>query len=233
MRSMASTDSRTRVILLGPPGAGKGTQAQSLRQRYGLAHISTGDMLRAEIAAGSERGRAAESLISQGQLVPDELLLPMLWARLEQADARAGFLLDGFPRTVGQAQALVAWSAERGDAPALVIQLEVEPESLVGRLSGRRTCSCCGASYHLTARPPQQPEVCDLDGGALLQRADDNELTIRQRLDVYSRQTRPVADYFAALGRLYRVDAAQAPSDVEAQIESVLRPQAQTAQLGA
>ena len=214
--------SSQRLILVGPPGAGKGTQAQFLKERYQLAHISTGDMLREEVRRGGPLGLQAKTLMEAGQLVPDALILDMVEVRLAQADARQGFLLDGFPRSRPQAQALVSMLQRTQQRLNAVIQLELGDEEIVSRLCLRRSCSACGRVYHLRSNPPQLEGRCDADGQVLLHRADDNESTIRTRLAVYHEQTQPVVDFFAGLGMLHRIDASQPIERVEANILAVL-----------
>jgi len=183
------------IILLGPPGAGKGTHAVRLARQTGLVHISTGDLLRQEIRQATVLGTKAKSYMDAGQLVPDELIIAMLEQRLLREDcSQHGVLLDGFPRTVAQAEALDQSFAAR--CKMLIVELQVSEEQLVERLTGRISCPLCGTPYHRTFCPPQHDSVCDRDGTALVQRADDNEKAVKARLQVYSEQTRPVVDFY-------------------------------------
>lgn len=187
-----------KLIFLGPPGAGKGTQAARFAARYGIAHISTGDMLRAELRAGTPLGQQAQGYMNRGELVPDEVILGMVQSRIEQADCANGFLFDGFPRTVAQADALAALCAVDR-----VVNIDVPQERLVARISGRRMCPDCGAAYHVSTHPDGRCGKC---GGTLYQREDDREETVRNRLRVYEEQTQPLIEYYAARGLLVTVD---------------------------
>lgn len=193
-----------RVIFLGPPGAGKGTQAQRAAGRWGVPRIATGDMLRGAVAAGSPLGRQAKAYLERGELVPDEVVISLVAERLDRDDARKGFVLDGFPRTVTQAQALGRLLAERGVALDRVLDVEVGEEELVRRLAGRRSCRC-GASYHVQLSPPRAEGRCDACGGALVQREDDRPETVRRRLAVYRTETEPLTEYYRAQGLLETV----------------------------
>ncbi|BCV23124.1 adenylate kinase [Moorella sp. Hama-1] len=199
-----------RLVLLGPPGAGKGTQAAAISQRLAIPHISTGDMFRAAIREGTPLGRRAEAYLKEGGLVPDEVTVGLVQERLEQPDCRAGFLLDGFPRTVAQAEALDAWLAGRGEKLDAVIDIEVPRDDLLERLTGRRVCPRCGATYHVRYNPPAAAGKCDACGGELIQRADDTEETVSKRLDVYTRQTSPLIAYYRQRGLLREIDGSQA-----------------------
>ena len=214
-----------RLILLGLPGAGKGTQAQVISERLGLLHVSTGDMFREAAAEGTELGLRAQSFMARGDLVPDTVTIDMLLERIAQPDAAAGFMLDGFPRTLAQAQALDAALAERGQAIEGVLYIELPEPELVARLTGRRTCAGCGAIYHLAHHPPRESERCDDCGGALQQREDDRPEAVQRRLEVNREPTEALAKHYGDLGRLRRVDGSGEPSQVTerllAAIESV------------
>jgi adenylate kinase len=216
------------LVLLGPPGAGKGTQAVTLAREYGIPKISTGDILREVAQRGGELGRRVAGSIDHGKMVPDELVLNLVWERLEQPDARRGFLLDGFPRNVAQAEALDRYLSARGaegggrSRIAAVVDLEVDEEELIRRLSGRRVCTRCGANYHLVSRPPRVPDRCDLDGAPLEQRVDDHPEAIRERLRLYHQRTEPVLEYYRVQGLLHPIDGEQPVGEVTRQIRQVL-----------
>lgn len=212
-----------RLILIGPPGAGKGTQAGRLLREYGLAHISTGDMLRDEVRRETPLGLQARSLISGGRLVDDSVILGMMQNRLAQPDARLGFILDGFPRSQQQAQALVGLLSSLGMSLTVAIELRLEDDIIVERLAHRRSCPKCGRVYHLKSLPPQRAGICDLDGAPLLHREDDCESVIRDRLAIYHQQTEPVINFLEARGRLARVDASQAIQAVDHDVDTALR----------
>lgn len=201
------------IVLLGAPGAGKGTQAKLIAGRYGLPHISTGDILRANIKNGTELGSLAKKYIDEGKLVPDEVVVAIVKDRLAQPDCKEGFLLDGFPRTVAQAEALGEFAAVTH-----AIDIEVVDEEVVKRIAGRRMCAC-GESYHVSSHPSQ---ICDKCGGALYQRDDDKEETVAARLRVYAEQTAPLIEYYAAKGILFAVDGMKSVDEVFGQIEKVL-----------
>jgi adenylate kinase len=204
-----------KLILLGPPGAGKGTQAERLCERYGIAHISTGDMLRSEIRANSSLGLAAKSYIDKGELVPDSVIIDMVRARLAQPDCADGYLLDGFPRTIAQADALHEFA--QVDA---VVNLSVSEECLVKRISGRRMCPGCGAAYHISRYHDVNCCKCNSE---LYQRDDDKAETVENRLRVYQKQTAPLIEYYEIKGLLRTVDASGTPEEVDAVITALLR----------
>jgi adenylate kinase len=211
------------LILLGPPGAGKGTQAKRLEEAYGIAQISTGDMLRAEVRSGSEIGREAKAIMERGELVPDAIITAMLALRVQKPDAAKGFILDGFPRTVPQAEALDVMLREKGLALDHVIELQVDDAALVERISGRFTCAKCGEGYHDRFKRPRQPGACDVCGGIeFTRRADDKAETVAARLDAYHRQTAPLLPYYAAQGKLRAVDGMAQMDEVAQQIAAIL-----------
>jgi adenylate kinase len=219
---MASPRERN-VVLLGAPGSGKGTQAERIVARYGLPHISTGDMLRAAVAKGTEMGREAKRFMDAGELVPDEVVIGVVRERLTEDDAREGFLLDGFPRTIAQAVRLDALLAEAGRGLTHVIQLDVPEDELVERLAGRRLCRACGKSYHVVFDPPTSEGVCDACGGELYQRADDDEATVRNRLAVYRAQTEPLVGHYRPQGILGTAfGGGKMPDEVFEQVAAIL-----------
>jgi adenylate kinase len=195
-----------RLILMGAPGCGKGTQAKKLEERYGIVQLSTGDMLRAAIREGADVGKAAKDFMDKGALVPDEVIIGVMKERLAKDDVTNGYILDGFPRTLGQAEALSKLLNEMHQPLTAAVALTVSADEVVKRLSGRRTCKECGTGYQVEFNPPKQEGVCDKCSGALYQRDDDNEKTIRQRLSVYKEQTSPLIEYYSERGLLKEVE---------------------------
>ncbi len=197
-----------RTVLLGPPGAGKGTQAARLVEKYNVPHISTGDIFRENIKNGTELGKKAQEYMNKGELVPDDLVIDIATDRLKRDDCKNGFLLDGFPRTVYQAEKLDEFLKKEGVSLDKVIDIEVEDQELVDRLTGRRVCKSCGASYNVKNIPPKEEGVCDKCHGDLEQRADDKEETVLNRIKVYTEQTMPLVDYYKKTDRLVEIDGA-------------------------
>jgi adenylate kinase len=213
----------TRLILLGPPGAGKGTQAKRLAAKLGIPQLSTGDMLRAEVAAGSDLGRQVKAVIDAGQLVSDDILIDLIGRRIDQADSRKGFILDGFPRSLPQAEALDRMLAERKLKIDRVIEMAVQDDALVERITGRFTCAKCGAGYHDKFQRPKQDGVCDQCGGTqFIRRADDNEQAVRTRLKAYHAQTAPLLPYYRGRGVLATVDGMAAIDAVTRQMSQAV-----------
>lgn len=210
------------LILLGPPGAGKGTQAKLLAERYRIPHISTGDIFRAAIKEGTPLGTRAKSFLDRGLLVPDEIVIGIVTERLAAPDCQSGFLLDGFPRTVPQADALDRYLAERKRPLTAAIDLEVETDLLLRRLTGRRVCRACGTPFHVETKRPQVEGQCDACGGELHQRDDDKPETVAERLRVYADQTEPLIAYYERRGLLRRVEASGTIAQVDALVEQVL-----------
>ncbi len=211
-----------RIILLGGPGAGKGTQAKKLVDKYGIPQISTGDMLRAALKEGTALGLEAKKFMEAGKLVPDEVVIGLIEERIKLDDCKKGFMLDGFPRTVGQADALKKVLDSMSLKIDHVVSIDVANEELVARLTGRRTCKACGSGFHVLFDPPKKEGVCDKCGGELYQRADDNEETIRSRLKVYDDQTAPLIEYYKKAGLLRPIAGVGSIDEIFAKITSVL-----------
>lgn len=211
------------LILLGPPGAGKGTQAQRLEKSHGLIQLSTGDMLRAQVKSGSDLGRKAKEIMDAGKLVPDEIMIEMIALRIGEPDCKKGFILDGFPRTVPQAEALDRMLADRKLKLDHVVEMKVDDAALVERIAGRFSCAKCGAGYHDTFKQPAKAGVCDVCGAAeFTRRADDKAETVGARLDAYHKQTAPILPYYNAQGVLRLVDGMADIDEVTRQIEQVI-----------
>ncbi|MDK0864303.1 adenylate kinase [Clostridium perfringens] len=211
-----------KIVLLGPPGAGKGTQAKSISNRYSIPHISTGDIFRKNISENTPLGIEAKSYMDNGQLVPDEVTINMVKDRLQQDDCKNGYLLDGFPRTVDQAEALDNFLTEREESIDTALLIEVPKEFILERMTGRRVCPSCGASYHIKFNPPANDGKCDLCGSDVIQRKDDTEETVKERLDVYENQTQPLIDFYKNKKQLSVVDGTQAINEVFESICKIL-----------
>jgi adenylate kinase len=212
-----------RIVLVGPPGAGKGTQAQFIASHQSIPKISTGDIFRANVSQGTPLGQKAKAYMEAGDLVPDEVTIAMVRDRLAEEDARDGFLLDGFPRNVAQAEVLDKMLSEMGTALDVVLELVVDDDEVVRRLSGRRTCRSCAHVWHVDFDPPAKDDICDHCGGELFQRDDDREETIRHRLEVYADQTAPLVGYYAQRGLLVGIDATGPVEDVTERAIAALR----------
>ncbi|WP_035292503.1 adenylate kinase [Clostridium sp. KNHs214] len=211
-----------KIILLGPPGAGKGTQAKSISQKYSIPHISTGDIFRKNISEKTPLGVKAKEYMDKGLLVPDELTIDLVKDRLSQEDCKNGFLLDGFPRTVKQAEALDKFINDKGEKIDTALLIEVPRELILERMTGRRVCPSCGASYHIKFNPPKNEGKCGICGADLIQRKDDNEATVKDRLDVYDKQTQPLISYYKSQNVLSVVDGTLAIDKVFEDVCSVL-----------
>jgi adenylate kinase len=211
------------LIFLGPPGAGKGTQSKLVAERYSVPHLSTGDMLRDAVKRGTELGRLAKPIMERGELVPDDIVLGMVEERLSRPDAAHGFVFDGFPRTIPQAEQLNAILKRRGFPKPLVIEFRVSPDVLLRRVAGRWTCSVGGETYNVYERPPKVPGVCDADGGKLVQRTDDQPEVVKERLAAYERQTKPLADYYRSHGVLEIVDGTASVEDVSRALAEIFK----------
>lgn len=210
------------MILVGPPGSGKGTQAPIIKDRFCLCHLATGDMLRAAVAAGTEMGKAADKVMKSGGLVSDEIVVGIIKDAIDQPECKNGFILDGFPRTVVQAQKLDAMLSDKGQTIDNVIEMKIDDELLVSRITGRLIHAESGRSYHKTFRPPKVPMCDDETGEPLMQRADDNEETLRKRLGAFHKQTQPVVDYYAQKGIYAKIDAAEKADTVKKAIMDIL-----------
>ncbi len=211
-----------KIVMLGAPGAGKGTQAKKIVDKYGIPQISTGDLFRANIKAGTELGKKVTSYMDRGALVPDDLVLDLVMDRLSQDDCQNGYVLDGFPRTIPQAQALTAALKEKGEKLDYAINVDVPDEAIVNRMGGRRACVGCGATYHVVFNPPKKEGICDVCGKELILRNDDKPETVQNRLNVYHQQTQPLIDYYQEEGILRQVDGTQEMDAVFAEITALL-----------
>ena len=211
-----------KIVMLGAPGAGKGTQAKMIAAKYQIPHISTGDIFRANIKNGTELGKKAKSYMDQGLLVPDELTVDLVIDRLAQDDCKNGYILDGFPRTIPQAEALDAALAKLGEKMDYAIDVDLPDENIVSRMSGRRACTGCGATYHIVYNPSKKGECCEVCGEKLILRDDDKPETVQKRLNVYHEQTQPLIDYYTKQSILRTVDGTQDMNDVFAEIVKIL-----------
>lgn len=211
-----------KIIMLGAPGAGKGTQAKKIAEKYQIPHISTGDIFRANIKGGTELGMKAKSYMDQGGLVPDDVTIGMLLDRIKEADCANGYVLDGFPRTIPQAESLTKALNEMGESMDYAIDVDVPDENIINRMAGRRACLACGATYHIVYNPPKQEGVCDVCGEKLVLRDDDKPETVQKRLGVYHEQTQPLIEYYGKAGILVTVDGTKDLNEVFKDIVTVL-----------
>ena len=211
-----------KSIMLGAPGAGKGTQAKKIAEKYSIPHISTGDIFRANIKGGTELGMKAKAFMDQGQLVPDEITIGMLMDRIKEDDCKNGYVLDGFPRTIPQAESLTKALADMGDAIDYAVNVDVPDEKIVSRMSGRRACLKCGATYHIVYNAPKTEGICDVCGDKLVLRDDDKPETVQKRLSVYHEQTQPLIDYYKKAGCLAEVDGTKDLEEVFQDIAAIL-----------
>ncbi|WP_394524968.1 adenylate kinase [Lacrimispora sp. JR3] len=211
-----------KIIMLGAPGAGKGTQAKKISEKYQIPHISTGDIFRSNIKEGTELGKKAKGYMDQGALVPDELTIGMLIDRIQKEDCSDGYVLDGFPRTIPQAESLTKAISEMGQKIDFAINVDVPDENIINRMSGRRACISCGATYHIVYNPSKVPGVCDVCGAELVLRDDDKPETVKKRLSVYHDQTQPLIEYYEKEGVLVNVDGTQELNKVFSDIVSIL-----------
>ena len=211
-----------KIIMLGAPGAGKGTQAKKIAAKYGIPQISTGDIFRANIKNNTELGKKAKGYMDQGLLVPDELTLDLVMDRIAQDDAKDGYILDGFPRTIPQAEALTEALKAKGEEIDYAINVEVPDEVIVNRMAGRRACISCGGTYHIQFNPTKTEGICDNCGGKLVLRYDDTPETVKKRLEVYHNQTKPLIDYYSKVGKVVEVDGTMDMADVFAAIIKIL-----------
>lgn len=211
-----------KIIMLGAPGAGKGTQAKKIADKYQIPHISTGDIFRANIKEGTELGKKAKSYMDQGQLVPDELTLELIMDRFQNPDCKDGYVLDGFPRTIPQAEALTEALAKKGETIDYAINVEVPDENIINRMGGRRACLGCGSTYHIVYAPTKTEGICDRCGEKLVLRDDDKPETVKNRLNVYHNQTQPLIDYYTKQGKLAEVDGTMSMEDVFGAIVKIL-----------
>ena len=211
-----------KIVMLGAPGAGKGTQADKIAEKYNIPHISTGDIFRSNIKAGTELGKKAKSFIDQGLLVPDEVTIGMLLDRIHEADCENGYILDGFPRTIPQAESLTAALEENGEAIDFALDVEVPDANIVNRMAGRRACLKCGATYHTEFAAPKKEGICDKCGSELVLRDDDKPETVKKRLEVYHEQTHPLIDYYKKKGVLHAIDGTLSMETVFKNIVDIL-----------
>lgn len=211
-----------KIIMLGAPGAGKGTQAKKIAEKYQIPHISTGDIFRANIKGGTELGMKAKSYMDQGGLVPDDITIGMLLNRIREDDCANGYVLDGFPRTIPQAESLTKALNEMGESMDYAIDVDVPDENIINRMAGRRACLACGATYHIVYNPPKQEGICDVCGEKLVLRDDDKPETVKKRLSVYHEQTQPLIEYYGKAGILVTVDGTKDLNEVFKDIVTVL-----------